>query len=57
MEHAAIFVLGLMAWTLLEYAIHAWLSHTFKTFATPMHEAHHREPHAVFAIGRGSQSR
>jgi dihydroceramide fatty acyl 2-hydroxylase len=51
MEHAAIFVLGLMAWTLLEYAIHAWLSHTFRTFATPMHEAHHREPHAVFAIG------
>jgi len=48
---ALIFVCGLFAWTFIEYLIHAWLSHTFKTFATPLHEAHHRDPHAVFAVG------
>jgi sterol desaturase/sphingolipid hydroxylase (fatty acid hydroxylase superfamily) len=46
-----IFVCGLFAWTFVEYLIHAWLSHTFKTFATPLHEEHHRDPRAVFAIG------
>jgi dihydroceramide fatty acyl 2-hydroxylase len=51
MENAATFGIGLLTWTLIEYAIHAWLSHTFKTFATPMHDGHHRDPHAVFAIG------
>lgn len=48
---AAIFLAGVFAWTFLEYAIHAWLSHTFNTFATPLHEVHHRDPHAVFTIG------
>ena len=42
---------GVLAWTFVEYVIHAWLSHTFKTFATPLHDAHHRDPHAVFTIG------
>ncbi len=51
MERVAIFSAGLFTWTLVEYAIHAWLSHTFKTFATPLHDVHHRDPHAVFTIG------
>ncbi|MGH7933019.1 MAG: sterol desaturase family protein [Candidatus Binataceae bacterium] len=47
----AIFVAGVFAWTFLEYLIHAWLSHIFDTFATPLHQVHHRDPHAVFTIG------
>jgi hypothetical protein len=47
----AIFVLGLFAWTFIEYVIHGWMSHTFRTFATPFHDAHHRDPHAIFTIG------
>jgi hypothetical protein len=41
---------GLLAWTFVEYVIHAWLSHTFMTFATPFHQEHHRDPRRVFAI-------
>ena len=44
-------IAGMAAWTLLEYAIHAWLSHTFRTFATPLHAVHHRDPRRVFTIG------
>jgi dihydroceramide fatty acyl 2-hydroxylase len=50
METLAVFVSGLLAWTFVEYVIHAWLSHTFRTFATPFHEGHHRDPHNVFAV-------
>lgn len=50
MEIVAVFVTGLLTWTFVEYVIHAWLSHTFRTFATPFHEGHHRDPHNVFAI-------
>lgn len=46
-----IFLIGVAAWTFLEYLIHAWLSHIFTTFATPLHQVHHRDPHAVFTIG------
>jgi sterol desaturase/sphingolipid hydroxylase (fatty acid hydroxylase superfamily) len=46
-----LFALGLFAWTLLEYAIHGWMGHRFATFVSPIHAAHHRDPHAVFAIG------
>lgn len=42
---------GLFAWTFLEYAIHGWMGHRFATFARPLHAVHHRDPHAVFAIG------
>lgn len=47
----AIFAAGLAAWTLLEYAIHGGMAHLHKTFVTPIHAMHHRDPHAVFAIG------
>jgi hypothetical protein len=49
-ESTAAFVTGLFAWTFIEYVIHAWLSHTFRTFATPFHNAHHRDPRRVFAV-------
>jgi sterol desaturase/sphingolipid hydroxylase (fatty acid hydroxylase superfamily) len=47
----AIFIAGLLSWTLLEYAIHGVMAHLLKTFVTPIHLEHHRDPHAVFAIG------
>ena len=43
-----LFVLGLGAWSVLEYVIHGWLSHTFKTPAGPLHWTHHRDPRRVF---------
>jgi 4-hydroxysphinganine ceramide fatty acyl 2-hydroxylase len=46
----AVFVAGLLSWTLLEYVIHGWMGHLYNTFVTPIHAAHHRDPHAVFAI-------
>ena len=42
---------GLLAWTFLEYAIHGWMGHRFATFVTPLHQVHHRDPRAVFALG------
>ena len=48
---ALIFVAGLFAWTLLEYVIHGVLGHAHRTFVTPLHDVHHRDPHAVFALG------
>lgn len=45
------FAFGVFGWTLVEYVIHGLLSHRFRTFATPLHEAHHRDPHAVFTVG------
>lgn len=46
-----LFLLGLCCWTLVEYAVHGWMSHTYATFARPLHAVHHRDPHAVFAVG------
>ncbi len=47
----ACFAAGLFGWTLIEYVIHGALSHIFHTFATPLHDAHHRDPSAVFTVG------
>jgi dihydroceramide fatty acyl 2-hydroxylase len=46
-----IFMAGVFAWTMVEYLIHGVLAHAHRTFVTPMHGVHHRDPHAVFAIG------
>jgi sterol desaturase/sphingolipid hydroxylase (fatty acid hydroxylase superfamily) len=46
-----LFAAGMLAWTFLEYALHAWMSHRFVTFATALHQVHHRDPSAVFAVG------
>ena len=49
-EDLASFAIGIFLWTFLEYLIHGWLSHTFRTFATPLHAVHHRDAHAVFTV-------
>ena len=46
-----VFVAGLFAWTLIEYVIHGVLGHAHRTFVTALHDVHHRDPHAVFALG------
>ena len=45
-----IFLSGLFAWTLLEYIIHGVLAHSHRTFVTPLHNEHHVDPRAVFAM-------
>jgi sterol desaturase/sphingolipid hydroxylase (fatty acid hydroxylase superfamily) len=47
----SVFMAGLFAWTLVEYVIHGVLGHAHRTFVTPLHDVHHRDPHAVFALG------
>jgi sterol desaturase/sphingolipid hydroxylase (fatty acid hydroxylase superfamily) len=47
---ALLFAVGLFAWTLVEYVIHGVLGHAHRTFVTPLHDVHHRDPHAVFAM-------
>lgn len=46
-----LFAGGVFAWSFVEYAIHGWLGHRFRTFATPLHAVHHQDPHAVFTVG------
>ncbi len=46
-----IFIAGLFAWTLVEYVIHGVLGHAHRTFVTSLHDVHHRDPRAVFALG------
>ncbi len=48
---ALTFAAGLFAWTLVEYVIHGVLGHAHRTFVTPLHDVHHRDPRAVFALG------
>jgi sterol desaturase/sphingolipid hydroxylase (fatty acid hydroxylase superfamily) len=48
---ALIFVAGLFAWTFVEYVIHGVLGHAHRTFVTRLHDVHHRDPRAVFALG------
>jgi hypothetical protein len=48
---AGLFIAGLLGWTFLEYAIHGWTGHRLATFVTPLHNVHHRDPRAVFALG------
>jgi dihydroceramide fatty acyl 2-hydroxylase len=49
--YLVMFVLGLFAWTFIEYLIHGVLSHIYNTFVAPLHAEHHRDPHAVFTVG------
>jgi|GEM_PF-795098 sterol desaturase/sphingolipid hydroxylase (fatty acid hydroxylase superfamily) len=46
-----LFTLGLFTWTFVEYVIHGFMGHIYRTFVTPLHAAHHRDPHAVFTVG------
>jgi len=49
-EGVSLFVAGVLVWTFLEYLIHGWLSHTFRTFAKRLHAVHHGDAHAVFTV-------
>ena len=44
---AVAFGLGFAAWPGLEYFIHYTLSHRYKTFVSPLHMGHHKNPHGV----------
>jgi dihydroceramide fatty acyl 2-hydroxylase len=48
---AGLFIAGLLGWTFLEYVIHGWMGHRLATFVSPLHNVHHRDPRAVFALG------
>jgi sterol desaturase/sphingolipid hydroxylase (fatty acid hydroxylase superfamily) len=48
---ALLFAAGLFAWTIVEYVIHGVLGHAHRTFVTALHDVHHRDPRAVFALG------
>lgn len=48
---AIVFAAGLLAWTMVEYVIHGVLGHQHRTFVTALHDVHHRDPRAVFALG------
>jgi sterol desaturase/sphingolipid hydroxylase (fatty acid hydroxylase superfamily) len=39
---------GFLAWGFVEYLVHGILSHRYRTFVSPLHLGHHREPRAVF---------
>ena len=39
---------GFLAWSFVEYAIHGFLSHRWRTPVSPMHWGHHESPRAVF---------
>lgn len=44
----ALLALGFLSWGALEYVIHGFLSHWFRTPVSPMHWGHHENPRAVF---------
>lgn len=44
---ALAFAAGLAAWPGVEYLIHYTLSHRYRTFVTPLHMGHHRDPRGV----------
>ncbi len=44
---ALAFALGFAAWPGLEYLIHGTLSHNHRTFVTPLHMGHHKNPRGV----------
>ena len=43
---AAVFLLGVMAWTLIEYGLHRLVLHGLQPFKR-WHEEHHNRPHAL----------
>jgi hypothetical protein len=47
-RYAAMAGAGLLAWPLVEYGVHGLLAHRWRTFVTPLHWGHHRQPRAVF---------
>jgi len=47
-EAIGLVLAGFCCWGLLEYAIHSLLAHRWKTFVSPLHANHHRNPRNVF---------
>lgn len=47
-EAIGLLLAGFLFWGLLEYAIHGLLAHRWKTFVSPLHGNHHRNPRNVF---------
>jgi sterol desaturase/sphingolipid hydroxylase (fatty acid hydroxylase superfamily) len=47
-EVSGLLLMGFLCWGLLEYAIHGLLAHRWKTFVSPLHANHHRNPRNVF---------
>jgi dihydroceramide fatty acyl 2-hydroxylase len=41
-------LIGFLFWGWLEYAVHGLLAHRWKTFVSPLHWNHHRDPRKVF---------
>jgi sterol desaturase/sphingolipid hydroxylase (fatty acid hydroxylase superfamily) len=46
----AFFVLGLFAWSLLEYGFHRWVYHKGRTIAHAGHLMHHESPRALIGM-------
>jgi dihydroceramide fatty acyl 2-hydroxylase len=47
-EVLALAAVGLLLWPLVEYGVHGWLSHAWRTPVTPFHWEHHIHPERVF---------
>jgi sterol desaturase/sphingolipid hydroxylase (fatty acid hydroxylase superfamily) len=47
-EIIGLLLTGFLCWGLLEYTIHGLLAHRWKTFVSPLHWNHHRNPRNVF---------
>jgi sterol desaturase/sphingolipid hydroxylase (fatty acid hydroxylase superfamily) len=47
-EIIGLLLAGFLFWGLLEYTIHGLLAHRWKTFVSPLHWNHHRDPRNVF---------
>lgn len=45
----ALFALGWLAWTFIEYAVHRWIEHGIEPFRTE-HMIHHRDPEEYIAV-------
>jgi sterol desaturase/sphingolipid hydroxylase (fatty acid hydroxylase superfamily) len=43
------FVVGLLAWTFVEYAVHRWVYHAIPFFEK-FHDAHHEDPKALIGV-------
>ncbi len=41
-------IAGRLTWPAIEYLVHGVLAHRFRTFVSPLHWTHHRDPRAVF---------
>lgn len=50
MNFAVAVISGFLFWGLIEYITHGFLSPRWKTFASPLHWSHHKQPRRVFTF-------